>query len=384
MIPYGRQSITDADVAAVVAALRDPYLTQGPRIAEFEERLAAACGARFAVAFNSGTATLHAAYHALGLEPGKALVTSPITFVATANAARYLGAAVRFVDVDVETVQLDPERAAEVGEGSVAAVAPVYFGGHAAAPEKLERLARSRGWAVVEDGAHALGARYTTSDGREYRVGSCEHSDMCSFSFHPVKHVTTGEGGAVTTNDPKLYRSLRRFRTHGITREADELTTNEGPWYYEQHDLGFNYRITDFQCALGISQLSRLEAFVERRREIAARYDAAFADDHAIRPVLQPSGSRSSYHIYVVRVAPEIRRRVFEALRGAGIGVNVHYIPVYRQPYYRRTGYKDVLLQNAESYYSGAITIPLFPDMTDAEVDRIIAEVRGQVRAARA
>jgi len=285
----------------------------------------------------------------------------------------YLGAAVTFADVDPQTVILDPGAVARVATDDVALLAPVYLGGHVAHVKETFALARSRGWTIVEDGCHALGARYAV-DGREHAVGSCAHSDMCVFSFHPVKHVTTGEGGAVTTNDERLYRAMMRFRTHGITRDPAELTADDGPWYYEQHDLGFNYRITDFQCALGSSQLRRLPAFLDARRRLAARYDAAFAAS-GIEVLREPAGSLSAYHLYVIRVANQRRRAVFEALRADGIGVNVHYAPVYRHPYYRRTFPGMTACPAAEEYYASAITIPLYPDLTDAEQGTVIDAV---------
>lgn len=381
MIPYGRQEITSEDVAAVASALGDPFLTQGPRVEEFEAALCAAVGSRFAVVFNSGTAALHAAYFAAGVGPGASVLTSPITFVATANAALYLGAEVRFADVDATTGLLDADAIGAERAGDVRVLAPVHFGGQVGPAERYAAIAAARGWLVVEDAAHALGATYRTADGATHRVGSCAHSAMCCFSFHPVKHITTGEGGAVTTNDPELARSLRRFRTHGITRDPSELTTDEGPWYYEQHALGFNYRLTDLQCALGLSQLARLEDFVERRRRVAARYDEAFARIRGVTPLREPAGSRGSYHLYVVRVTAAARRRIFEGLRAAGIGVNVHYIPVYRQPYYRARGFADYSLPGAEEYYSGCISIPMYPGLTDSEVARVVESVAEQVAA---
>ncbi len=376
MIPYGRQSIADDDVAAVAAALRDPFLTQGPRVAAFEAAIAGACGARFAVAFCNGTAALHGAYYAAGVGPGRGIITSPITFAATANAALYLGGSVTFADVTPETAILDPVATAAVATPDVAVVAPVYLGGHVADPTLLAGLARARGWRVVEDACHALGARYRTPDGVEHVVGSCAHADMSCFSFHPVKHITTGEGGAVTTNDEGLYRAMLRFRTHGITRDPNELTRDEGPWYYEQHDLGYNYRITDFQCALGLAQLNRLPTFVSARRRLAERYDHAFATGPNVRPLCEPAGSVSSYHLYVIRVRAERRRRVFEALRADGIGVNVHYLPVYRHPFYRQRFPTTRPCVEAEAYYAEAITLPLYPDLAEQEQDQVIAAVR--------
>lgn len=380
-LPYGRQDITDADVAAVGEALRAPMLTQGPAVAEFEEAFAARVGARYAVAVNSGTAALHAAYFAAGLAPGDDVLTTPITFVATLNSSFYLGGGVRLADVDPDSVLLDPTsvRDAERTE-RVRIVTPVHFGGQVADLQGIGAVASERGWRVVEDAAHALGATYNVA-GQEYTVGACAHSDLCCFSFHPVKHITTGEGGAVTTNDSALRDRLLRFRTHGITRDASKMTVNHGDWYYEQHDLGFNYRITDVQCVLGGSQLRRLDGIVARRRDIAALYDSQFAADEDIRPTSVPAWSRGSYHLYVVRVPAAIRRRVFDQLRDDGIGVNVHYIPVHTQPYHReRLG--ALSLPNAESYYAGAISLPMFPGVSDADVRRVVDSVRSAVRSA--
>lgn len=374
-IPYGRQEITDDDVAAVVAALRAPMITQGPLIEAFEVALAERVGAKYAVTFNSGTAALHAAYFAAGIAPGKSVLTTPITFAATANASLYLGGGVHFVDIDAETGQIDVEQVRKRSDASIRVVAPVHFTGHVSDIEAIAAIAAERGWVVVEDAAHALGAQYTDSKGTQHRVGSCAHSAMCCFSFHPVKHVTTGEGGAVTTNDPVLHRKLQRFRTHGITRAPGELLHNEGDWYYEQQDLGFNYRLTDVQCALGVSQLARLDASVARRREIAGIYDCAFAGESAVRPLHTPPRSIGSYHLYVVRVPAGERRKRFDALRAAGIGVNVHYVPVYRHPYYRNHGFASTRLENAEAYYASAISLPMFPGLRNVDLERVIVEV---------
>jgi len=377
-IPYARQEISEADVRAVQAALLEPMLTQGPGVAEFERRLAETVGARYAVSFNSGTAALHAAYFAAGIGPGRSVLTSPITFVATANASLFLGGGVHFADIDPATVLLSPDSVDEVAASDVAVVVPVHFGGQVADMETLAATAARRGWLVVEDAAHALGASYSTRDGKTLKVGACAHSALCCFSFHPVKHITTGEGGAVTTNDQALFRRLLDFRTHGITRDPARLERSEGPWYYEQHDLGFNYRLTDFQCALGVSQLSRLEGFVARRRRVAARYDRAFSG-LAARPLKVPEWSRGSYHLYVIRVPAAERRRIFESLRASGIGVNVHYIPVYQHPYYRAHGFRDAAFEHAEAYYAQAITIPMFPGLTDGDIERVVREVKRAV-----
>jgi perosamine synthetase len=383
-IPYGRQEIIEQDIRAVVDALRAPRLTQGPLVDAFEKKIAETVGARFAVAFNSGTSAIHGAYFAAGLGKGSSVLTSPITFVATANSSLYLNGGVHFADVDPDVPLLDPASVRSSDAKDIRVLAPVHLCGHVADIEALSAIARERGWLIVEDAAHALGARYRASSGNELKVGACAHSDMCCFSFHPVKHITTGEGGAVTTNSEPLYEKLKRFRTHGITRDPALMTRNDGPWYYEQHDLGFNYRMTDFQSALGISQLTRLGQYVERRREIAHRYDEAFAALTDVRPVLAPRASRSSYHLYVIRVPAQKRLQVFHALRASGIEANVHYIPVYQQPYYRRRGFAEYSLPNSERYYSEAISVPMYPSLSNAEVDFVIGEISRQLIGAAA
>lgn len=380
-LPYGRQDITDADIEAVTEALRSPFITQGPSVSAFEEKLAAAVGARFAVVVNSGTAALHAAYFAAGVGPGRDVLTSAMTFAATANAALYLGGGVRFGDIDGDTGQLDPAGLDAAASPATHVVTPVHYSGHVADVENIAAIAKRHGWLVVEDACHALGASYADRAGQTHRVGACAHSAMCCFSFHPVKHITTGEGGAVTTNDESLYRKLKRFRTHGITRDPSELQANEGAWYYEQQDLGFNYRITDFQCALGASQLARLGEFVEARRRIAALYDEAFAGSPLARPLAAPAPSRGSYHLYVVRVPASERRRVFDELRTSGIGVNVHYVPVYKHPYYRTHGFSGFALANTEALYAGAMSIPMFPGLSGDDVNRVVDTLLRSVAA---
>lgn len=373
-IPYGRQSIDESDIASVVRALRDPFLTQGPGVQRFETALAETVGARFAVAVNSGTAALHCAYAALGVGPGVTVVTSPISFVATANAALYLGGTVEFVDCDPVTglIAVESVARAQAGPGSV--LAPVHLTGHPANLAELRRIADARGWRIVEDAAHALGATYELG-GKTRAVGACEHSEVCEFSFHPVKHITTGEGGAVTTNDESLYRAMTRFRSHGITRSPAELSRDEGAWYYEQIDLGFNYRMTDFQCALGLSQLRRLGDFVNRRREIARRYERELSNIEGLSLPSEQGWARSSYHLYAVRVPSERRRKVFDELRSAGIGVNVHYIPIHHQPYYvARFG--RFSLPGAEKYYAETISLPLYPGLERDEQSRVIDAVK--------
>ncbi len=377
MIPYGRQSISQEDIAAVVEVLESEWLTQGPAIERFEAKVADYCGASHAVAVSSGTAALHAAVHAAGLGCGGLLWTSPISFVASANCGRYVGADVDFVDIDPETLNMSAQALADKLEDAERAgrlpdvVVPVHFGGSSADMHPMRELADTYGFTLIEDAAHALGGRYGDTP-----VGSCAFSEMTTLSTHPVKLITTGEGGLVLTNDDDLAERLRLFRSHGITRDPVHMHGDApGAWYYEQLELGYNYRMTDIQAALGASQMDRLDTFVAARNERARRYDAAFAGTSVgTQVVLQ--GNLSAYHLYVIRVAPEVRGEVFARLRGHGIGVNVHYIPIHLQPYYRARGFTEGAFPNAEEYYAGAITIPLFPDLRTDEQDRVIDAVR--------
>lgn len=354
MIPYGRQHVDDEDVAAVVRVLRGDWLTQGPAITQFEHAVAERVEARFAVAFANGTAALHGAAAAAGLGPGDLLVTSPLTFVASANCARYVGADVALVDIDPTTLLLDP-RAVPTCDALVA----VHYAG---LPVDLAALPH-RPRVVIEDAAHALGA--STPDGP---VGNCARSDMCMFSFHPVKHVTTGEGGIITTNDPDLVDALRRFRSHGTVPKPEQ-----GGWYYEVEELGFNYRLTDIQAALGTSQLSKLDAFVDRRNELADRYRRLLADDDLLLPPAAGDGWRHAYHLFPIRV--EQRRAVYDHLRTAGIGVQVHYVPVHRHPTFAHLGPGE-RYPEAERAYEGLLSLPMFPALTDEDQDRVVAALR--------
>jgi UDP-4-amino-4,6-dideoxy-N-acetyl-beta-L-altrosamine transaminase len=379
MIPYARPDLGADDIQAVLEVLRTEWLTQGPLQAQFENAVAKYCGVQYAVAVSSGTAALHLAYLALGLGPGQKAWTSPITFVATANAALHCGAGVGFVDIDPHTYNLSPaalKRELEAyPNGGPAIVIPVHFGGQSCDMEEISRLTRPRGIAVVEDASHALGGTY---QGRP--VGCCRWSDAAILSFHAVKIITCGEGGMILTNRADLYETLIRLRTHGITRRDDLFQQpSHGPWYYEQIDLGFNYRLTDIQAALGLSQVSQLAKFLARRREIAAAYDQAFAELPLIRPWRDPKGS-SSWHLYVIQLAldrvKKSHRQAFEELREAGVGVNLHYIPVHLQPFYRNLGFKPGDFPEAEKYYRGAITLPIFSRMTQDELNFVIAQVR--------
>ena len=377
MIPYGRQLVSDEDIAAVDEVLRSDWLTQGPCVPRFEQALADRCGARHGVAVNSATSAIHIAYLALGLGPGDSLWTSPNTFVATANCALQCGARVDFVDIDPRTYNLSVDdleaklRLAETEGCLPKVVAPVHFAGQSCDMNSIGALAERYGFRVVEDAAHAVGGSY-----RGQPIGNCRYSDITVFSFHPVKIITTGEGGMALTDDRRLSERMRLLRTHGITRDRALMDGEpEGDWAYQQIDLGYNYRMTDIQAALGLSQLGRLEAFVRRRHELAARYDCLLRDLDLVRPWQHPD-AESAWHLYVVRLSgPDggrRRARVFRALRDEGIGVNVHYIPVHTQPHYRRLGFQSGNYPNAEDYYSGSITLPLHPGLTEAEQDRVV------------
>jgi len=379
-LPYGRQDIDEADIAAVVEVLKSDWLTQGPTGERFEKAFAEFCGARFAVAVSSGTAALHLAALAAGFGPGDEVVTSPITFVATANAVVYTGARPVFADIDPDTANLDPGAAAARITPRTRALMPVHFAGQPADMAAFSRLAEKNRLTIIEDAAHALGATYEV-DGRTFKVGSCAHSRMTIFSCHPVKHIATGEGGVITTNDKDLAERLKRLRTHGITRNPELLTRSEGPWYYEMQELGFNYRLTDIQAALGLSQLKKADRFIARRRALAARYNKAFDDIPAIMPLVQKNGTDSSWHLYVIRIRGLERRAFFTALRAAGLGVNVHYIPVHLQPWYRKNlGSGPGALPVAETYYREAVSLPLFPALSDAESERVVETVRETAR----
>ncbi len=381
MIPYGRQSIDDDDIAAVVEALRSDFITQGPAIEEFERTVAEYCGVKHAVAVSNGTAALHVAVLAAGLRAGERLWTSPITFVASANCARYVGADVDFVDIDPDTLNLDPVALAEKLERAAAegtlpkVVIPVHFGGQSCDMDRISELAERYGFTVIEDASHAIGGSWNGD-----KVGSCARSWMTTFSFHPVKIVTTAEGGMVTTNDEDIAERLKLFRTHGVTRDTSLMRNpSEGGWYYEQVELGYNYRLTDIQAALGTSQMRRIDGFVERRNELAARYAELLSglplDVQQVLPA-----AHSAYHLFVVRLRDESaasRREFFDRLREAGIGANVHYIPVHLQPYYRDLGFGPGDFPVAEAYYRRAVTLPLYPAMTDADQDAVVAAVRG-------
>ena len=379
MIPYGRQNIEDDDIEAVVEVLRGDFITQGPTVERFEAALGDACGAHAVIVGNSATSMLHAAYLALDIGPGDLVWTTPITFVATANAAIMCGAEVGFVDVEPDTgcMSVDDLTARLAAADAVGRlpklVVPVHFAGRVCDMAAIGALAQKYGFHVVEDAAHAIGA-----DDDVGPVGACRHSDISVFSFHPVKIITTGEGGAASTQDPKLAARLKRLVSHGVTRDAALMQgESEGPWYYQQIELGFNYRMTDIQAALGLAQLKRMPAFIKRRRALAVRYQTLLGDLPLQCPVISDP-DRSAWHLYVIHLSNDAppRRQVFEALRARGIGVQVHYIPVHQQPFYQNLGFKIGDYPNAESFYAAAISLPMFPTLSDDDQMQVVDIVR--------
>jgi perosamine synthetase len=372
LLPYGRQSIDESDIQAVVETLRSDWLTTGPKVTEFEEALASRVGAKFAVSFSSGTAALHAAAFAAGLQPGDEAITSPLTFAATANCVLYQGATPVFADVAEDTLNLDPELAAARITARTKVILPVDYAGHPADLDSIMQLAERHGLIVIEDACHSLGAEY-----RGRRVGSVAH--MTVFSFHPVKHLTTGEGGMVTTDNPLFAETLRRFRNHGISSDARQRQS-AGQWHYEMVLLGFNYRLTDIACALGLQQIKKLEANLARRRQIAERYAAEFREMPALLPPQTRQDVNPAWHLYPIRLdltkLSVGRGEIFQALRAENIGVNVHYIPVHRHPYYRdRFGYKGSEFPVAQDAYERLISLPMFHGMSDSDVDNVICAV---------
>lgn len=365
MIPYGRQTIEDDDINAVIEVLKSDYLTTGPKIAEFEKSVADYVGAKYAVAISNGTSALHAACFAAGIGPGDEVITTPITFAASSNCVLYCGGTPVFADIDPKTYNIDPDDIRKKITDKTKAIIAVHLAGQPCDMDEIHKIAKENNLIVIEDGAHALGSVY-----KGKKVGSL--SDMTTFSFHPVKPITTGEGGMIVTDNEEFYKKMVLFRSHGITRDKTMMTRNDGPWFYQQFDLGFNYRITDIQCALGCSQMKKLDRFLAKRKEIVLRYNEAFADCENIVTPYQLPETESGWHLYIVQVKNCGRKQIFEALRDKGIGVNVHYIPVYMHPYYQEHGYKDVHCKNAEEVYSHIISLPLYPGLTEEQQSYVI------------
>jgi len=376
MIPYGKQNINQEDIEAVINVLKSDFITQGPAIEKFEKSVADFVKARYAVAVSNATAALHIGCLSLGLKQGDIVWTSPNTFVASANCALYCEAEIDFVDIDPHTYNLSADKLEEKlvraqKQGKLPKIViPVHFSGQSCEMKKIHELSKQYGFKIIEDASHAIGGKYKGKP-----VGNCEYSDMAVFSFHPVKIITTGEGGMVVTNNKDLYQKLIRLRSHGITRESSLMTENShGPWYYQQIDLGYNYRMTDIQAALGASQMNRLDLFIEKRHEIARRYNKLLADLPVTLPY-QDSETYSAYHLYVIRLQLDkislTHREVFEKLRENGIGIQLHYIPVHTQPYYQNLGFHKDEFPEAEKYYGETISLPMFYDLTNDEQERV-------------
>ncbi|WP_078430394.1 UDP-4-amino-4,6-dideoxy-N-acetyl-beta-L-altrosamine transaminase [Alkalihalobacterium alkalinitrilicum] len=372
-LPYGRQWIDDKDIQAVVNVLKSDYLTTGPIITRFEKEIADYVGAKYAVAFSNGTAALHGACFAAGIKKNDEVITTPMTFAASVNCILYQGGKPVFADVDPKTYNISPNNIKQLITKKTKAIIPVDFTGQPATLDEIISIANKHKLIVIEDAAHSLGAFY-----KGKKIGSI--SDMTMFSFHPVKHITTGEGGIITTNNKDYFEKLMQFRTHGITRNNDKLFQYHGPWYYEMQFLGFNYRMTDIQAALGISQLKKLIQFIEYRKRIIEKYNMGFKDLEQITIPYQKKDHESSWHLYIIRLNLDQltvgRKEVFEALIKENIGVNVHYIPVHLQPYYQRLGYKKGICPNAEKLYEEIITLPLFPAMSEKDVEDVINGVK--------
>lgn len=376
-IPYGRQNITNEDVATVIETLKSDYLTQGPKIKEFEEKFAKYVGAKYAVAVNNATSGLHLATTALGVKPGDRVIVTPMTFAASANCVRYCGGDVTFCDIDPDTYLMDINKLKEIlvsnPKGTFKGVIVVDFAGYPHNLEDFRNLCDEYGLWLIEDACHAPGAWFTDSKGNIQKCGNGNYADISVFSFHPVKHIATGEGGMVTTNSPELYEKLCHFRTHGITKDPSKLHKNDGGWYYEMQDLGFNYRLTDFQAALGVSQLSRADKGLERRQEIASKYDNAFADIKNIKTPFRSSDIFHAFHLYIIQV-PD-RKGLYDFLHQNGIYAQIHYVPLHLMPYYRQLGNKEGDLPVVEDYYKHCISLPMYPTLTDEEQDYVIQKV---------
>lgn len=382
MIPYGKQHITDEDIAAVIETLKSPFLTSGPKVAEFEAAFAQYIGCKYAVAVANGTAALHISCMALGVNASSKVITTPITFSASANCVRYCGGEVVFADINPETVLLDIEKVRNLLEqhpkGTFEGIIPVDFGGYPVDLEAFRKLADEYNLWILEDACHAPGGSFIDNSGKNHRCGDSSLADLAIFSFHPVKHIATGEGGMVTTNDEELYKKLKQYRSHGMVYQGDPaLIENHGGWYMELQDLGYNYRMPDVLCNLGISQLKRADEGLEKRQAIAKRYDAAFAGTN-VKTIIPPLNVSHAYHLYVIQI--EDRKGLYDYLRTKQIFAQVHYIPVHLMPYYKGLGSKAGDFPNAEKYYEHCLSIPMYPTLTAEEQEFVIAEILNFVK----
>ncbi|MBD5799741.1 UDP-4-amino-4,6-dideoxy-N-acetyl-beta-L-altrosamine transaminase [Bacillus cereus] len=372
-LPYGKQSIDEDDIQAVINVLKSDFITTGPTIKQFENQVAAYVGAKYAVAFSSGTAALHGACFAAGISHDDEVITTSMTFAASSNCVLYQGGVPVFTDIKSDTYNIDPNLIKDKITNKTKAIIPVHFTGQPVELEKISKIAQEYNLTVIEDAAHALGSTY-----KKKKIGSI--SDMTMFSFHPVKHITTGEGGIITTNNEDYYQKLLQFRTHGITRNPNNLTENHGPWYYEMQFLGYNYRMTDIQAALGLSQLQKLDSFIAKRKQYVSMYNMALKDLPEVILPKQLDHVDSSWHLYIIQLnLPMLkvdRKEIFQALQQENIGVNVHYIPIHLQPYYQKLGYQKGICPNAEKLYESIITLPLFSEMSEQDANDVIQAVK--------
>lgn len=376
-IPYGRQDITKDDIKNVVDTLSNDYLTQGPKVKEFEEAFASYVGAKYAVGVSNGTAALHLSALSLGVDKETKVITSPITFTASANCIRYCGGHIEFADIDRDTYLLSVEACEDLlkksSKGTYQGIIPVDFAGLPVDMEQFKDLALEYDLWLIEDACHAPGGRFLTSMGEWSRCGSSDFADLAIFSFHPVKHIASGEGGMITTNDKKLFEKLRKLRSHGIIKDSYKMIKNHGGWYYEMHDLGYNYRLTDIQCSLALSQLNRAKSGLQKRKKIAEKYDSAFTQLPVKRQMVSKE-SDHAYHLYVIEI--DQRKGLYEFLHSKGIYVQVHYIPVHMQPYYQELGVENKNLGNSESYYNNCLSLPMYPSLTEEEQDFVIEQIK--------
>ena len=375
MIPYGRHQLDEEDIEAVVEILRNGPITQGETVEQFGQRLAETTGAKYGSAVANGTAALHLSVAALGIGPGDEVITTPNSFLATSNSILYVGATPVFVDIELDQFGIDTSKIESAITEKTKAIIPVHFAGFPVNLDTIHQLSKKYNLKVIEDSCHALGASYKNT-----KIGSSSYSDCSTFSFHPVKHIATGEGGMITTNSSDVYQKLLMLRTHGVTKDSDQLTQNPGPWYYEMQTLGFNYRMTDIQAALGCTQLKKLAGFVKRRREIAKQYDEAFSDCNWIHPIKEQGHYESSYHLYVVQIDFErigkTRADVMNELKEKGVGTQVHYIPIVDQPYYKEHVNVTGNFNNCRTYYKQALSLPIYPLLDDGDVETVIKALK--------